>query len=472
MNKPNIILISIDTLRADHVSCYGYKRHTTPCLDQIAEEGVLFEKSYTTAAWTPPGHGSMLTGLYPSQHGAMGKNKIRKAVPTLAEKLMNNGYITAGFVNNSQVGELVGLNRGHQTFNELWKGIASKTIIDRGMRYVYRKAIKTLHRSDKGAGKTIRHVKSWLKDNVHCDVPFYLFIHFIEPHNPLNPPNPFRSKFLKEVSRNGYNKNIVKLVANNPLICLSDDIKPSPVDMNLIRALYDAEIAYTDYKIKELMNYLKELKVYDNTLIIITSDHGEHFGEHGLYSHVASLYEPVLHVPLIMRYPNVFKRGIRDIHIVQTIDIFPTVMEIIQINDDNFKSNSIGRSLVNAGSTVPYHDYIIAEWEGRIPEFVEDRIGKKDENIDWDRFTKKLTMIREDNYKYILGSNGSEELYDLASDRAEIKNLVLERKDVVEDLRQKLCVWEKNMKSTKIEEEEQSLMDEQVIKNLKVLGYM
>ena len=181
MKKPNIVLISIDTLRADHVSCYGYERKTTPCLDQLAEEGILFENSYSTGVWTPPGHGSMLTGLHPCQHGATGKNRLRKSVPTLAEILQNNGYRTVGLINNPQVGELVGFDRGHEIFCEVWRGVRARTVIDRGVRFIHRKALSALHRLDKGAKKTTDLAIKWLGENAKSGYPFYLFIHFIEP---------------------------------------------------------------------------------------------------------------------------------------------------------------------------------------------------------------------------------------------------------------------------------------------------
>lgn len=119
MKKPNIILVSIDTLRADHLSCYGYYKDTTPNIDRIASEGTIFRKNYSTGVWTPPGHASMLTGLYVSEHGVYGDRRLSDSIPTIATVLKENGYQTAGFVNNSQVGELVGLHKGHDMFVRL-----------------------------------------------------------------------------------------------------------------------------------------------------------------------------------------------------------------------------------------------------------------------------------------------------------------------------------------------------------------
>ena len=150
---PHVLLISIDTLRSDHVSCYGYERPTTPELDRLAQDGTRFTHAFGTAVWTPPSHGSMLTGLYPSQHGVVDENRLTSAISTAAEMLAATGYRTLGVVNNSQVGALTGLDRGHQSFHEVWRGIKSKNAVERGLRFAARRWRDFRGQNDHGAAR-------------------------------------------------------------------------------------------------------------------------------------------------------------------------------------------------------------------------------------------------------------------------------------------------------------------------------
>lgn len=466
MIHPSVVLISIDTLRADHLSCYGYFRLTTPNLDRLAEDGVIYENAYSTATWTPPAHASMLTGLYPSQHGVIDNRRLNSSIPTMAETLLRHGYNTVGFVNNSQVGEFVGLHKGHRTFYEVWKGTKSKTIIERTARYFLRKTTEIAGISDHGARKTNLLVKQWLYGNRHR--PFYMFIHYIEPHNPLKAPHPHRYKYLKKDNVK-INKEKLDLVAHNPLICFTDNIVLNEDEKEALIALYDGEIDYLDSRLGEVIEYLKKNKIYDDTLIIITADHGEHFGEHGLYSHVASLYEPIIHIPLIIKYPGDYKDQNRVSELVQLTDIYPTVLSAIGF-DRKVLGNVEGQSLFGRDNKTKYHEYIIAEWEGRIPEYVSRRI--KDSNGDpiISLFKEPIAMIREGKYKYILHAHGREELYDLSKDKSEIHNIKEEKKEITERLKQKLIQWQS--KNKEMEHAIQSLIDEVTKKNLESLGYM
>src|SRR5574340_908401 len=187
----NVILISLDTVRAAHLSCYGYGKRTTPNIDALAGEGTVFLQNYSTGVWTPPGHASMLTGLYVSEHGVYGARRLAEGVPTIAEVLKRHGYRTAGFVNNSQVGELVGFEKGHDKFMEVWKGIETDSLVERAISGLLRKTKEALGQTDMGAAQTNREFTDWI-NSANGPEPFYAFLHYIEPHNPLNPPQPFR----------------------------------------------------------------------------------------------------------------------------------------------------------------------------------------------------------------------------------------------------------------------------------------
>lgn len=471
MKNPNIILISIDTLRADHLSCYGYHRQTTPNIDRLASEGALFKNAYSTAVWTPPAHASMFTGLYPSQHGVVGFKKLAPDIPTIAEVLSNNGYNTVGFVNNPAAGEFVGLDRGHQKFYEIWRGITTKNLFVRGIHFLYRNWLAILGIQDHGAQKTNKLLKKWLRSEAIKDRPFYIFIHHIEPHNPLNAPYPFKKKFVTSKPFQAMDLDKLKKVAHNPLICYTDHIKLNQDEIDYLISMYDGEIAYVDKMVGEIIEMLRELQILDDTMIILTADHGEHFGEHNLFSHVASLYEPIVHIPLIIRYPHLYKSLQKYDHPVQVIDIFPTILDLVNDKNGHLK-NLPGQSLLprNGRIEIDENRSIFAEWEGRIPEFVKNRLNilnKTQQEVTF--IMKKRSMVRQGDEKYIYCDDGNEELFNLECDPDELNNLA-HKKERCKDLKDLLF----NTLETNIatENDLKKEMDDIVKQRLQGLGYI
>jgi len=455
----NILLISIDTCRADHLSCYGYHRPTTPNLERLAEDGVIYKQHYSTGVWTPPGHASMLTGLYVSEHGVYDENRLADEIPTIATILKQHGYQTAGFVNNSQVGELVGFNKGHDLFVEVWKGVPYKNQIERIIKGGYRRLREYLGYEDMGAKRTNRLFSAWI-NTIDKDKPFYCFLHYIEPHNPLNPPKPFKKRFLR-----GYkniNKKNVSKVAHNPLICYVEDINLNEDEVSFIKDLYDGELAYTDHIIGEVISILKDKNLYDNTMIIITSDHGEHFGEHGCWSHVASLYKEVLHIPLIIKYPSdIDMKGEKDGY-TQLVDLLPTVLDLTNISADGIKLSGLSL-LANNGNN--FHEYIFAEWEGRVPYFIRERLKDINSNEKLKNIKSKLVMIQDHNFK-ILKKENEEKIFELVKEDSTIYNI--KKSNRINFLRIELNKFKTDLKSTT----NKSQINSEIVKNLKALGYM
>jgi len=426
MKKPNIILISIDTLRSDHLSCYGYQRTTTPHIDRIAEKGVLFKNAYSTAVWTPPAHASMLTGYYSSQHQVIHQNKLNDDIPTIAQVLKKQGYHTAGFVNNSQVGELVGL-----------------------------------------AARTNRLAFNWLRNSWNREQPFYMFIHHIDAHNPLKAPRPFLFHFLSKELRNQIDMEKIWKVADNPLACFTDDIELNEAELEALTCLYDEEIRYVDHILGQLVKLLEEMNVFDDTLLILTADHGEHLGEHGMYSHVASLYEPIVHIPFILRYPREQSPAVRDDYI-QLVDIFPTISAAG--NSEPTHSSLPGKNLLD-----PNRDgdnrLLFAEWEGRIPFFVKDRLNDNNRKRITEHFSNKQWMCRRGELKLISDERGTYELYNTVQDPEEKDNLSKKQPAVFDQLREALEEW-KNSADSSRPSETYEYKDERLKKHLKALGYL
>ncbi len=492
VKRPNILLISIDTLRADHLSCYGYHRETTPNIDRLANEGTIYLQHYSTGVWTPPGHASMLTGLYVCEHGVYGENRLADDIPTIATILKEHGFQTAGFVNNSQVGKLVGFHKGHDLFVEVWKESPYKNSIERILKGGFRRFKDYLGYEDMGAKRTNELFFKWI-NSIERDKPFYCFLHYIEPHNPLKPPRPYKDKFLIEIKQissdviargqsprsnllNKFDMKKVKKVAYNPLICYVEDITLNYGEIEILKALYDGEIAYTDFIVGQLISILKNNDLYDNTMIIVTSDHGEHFGEHGCWSHVASLYKEVLQVPLIIKYPSDIRINGEINRYTQSVDILPTILDILGIS--SLEHMFSGFSLIDKNS----HEYIFAEWEGRVPYFIQDKVEAKakdkvnneveDKSKVEDiinKFETQMAMIQDMEYKYIWKSDGSEEIYDISDGKEELLNIQVQ-KEVKERLSSELLKKHRPMKD--IEESTNYSIDNEIAKNLKVLGYM
>ena len=470
MKKPNIILISIDTLRADHLSCYGYYRKTTPNIDNLASEGTIYLNNFSTGVWTPPAHASMLTGLYVSEHGVYGDKRLADSVPTIATVLKGNEYQTSGFVNNSAVGALVGFDKGHDTFVEVWKGIKPKSIIERIIRGGVRRIRKRLGYEDMGADKTNKLFYDWIRNHMDKERPFYAFLHYIEPHNPLDPPYPYKNKYLNKKMFKNTDEPKIKKVANNPLICFVEDLSLNDDEIDILKALYDSEIEYTDSKIGEVVEILKENNLYDDTMVVITSDHGEHLGEHNLWSHAASLYREILHIPLIIKFPEGIEYIKKVDSYTQLVDIFPTVMKIADIPENALNNNS-GISLVyNKKNGNLFHDLVFAEWEGRIPYFIEKRLTGPKSSLITSKFVKKMWMVLDSKYKYISSSDGQDELYDLKNDKNELNNLISKNQEVAARMKMKLAEWKS--RRTKNISKEQFIIDEEIKRNLEALGYI
>lgn len=466
--KPNIILISLDTVRADHLSCYGYNKPTTPNIDKLAEDGVLFKHAYSTAVWTPPAHASMLTGLYPSEHGVVDQNRLDPSIPTIAEILLANGYHTAGFVNNSQVGELVGLHKGHETFVEVWRGAQAKSFAERAIRYAGRKALDIIGLKDHGARLTNHLAIKWLEEVKKDDKPFYLFLHYIDAHNPLKAPIPYHKKFLDKRLEKEIDKKKVSLMADNPLRYYTQDIRLTEYENEYLIALYDGEIAYLDSKVGEIVSYLKQNNLYDNSILILTADHGEHFGEHGHYSHVASLYQPIIHIPMIIKRAEGFKKGITSEKSSQLVDLLPTILGFIRVEPKDTLFSGI--DLFSEESSLSER-CLISEWEGRVPYFIllDLNCDKSDKRVQ--PFTNKMFSIIKGNYKYIISSSDAEELFDIASDDREQNNLIQVKSSIHKLLKTHFQEWKNKLKQRAPYTNSYEI-DEETKRNLQGLGYM
>jgi arylsulfatase len=303
--KYNLLVISIDTCRADHLTCYGYNRDTSPHLDQLAKEGVLFEDVTAASSWTVPSHMSMFTSLYPSVHKVQEASALAEGIPTLAECLAKSGYVTAAFVSAATMNHWFGFNRGFQFYDDY--------TVSRSEPNQFRKVV-TGHLVTEQAAK-------WLQK--HSRENFFLFLHYFDCHGDYISPAPFNEKFDPDYKGKENGRFIGMWPADKRA-------SVSVMDLAHIVALYDGGIAYTDEQVGKIFQLLQDLRLSEKTLVIVLSDHGEGFLEHGLFTHGNSLYEELLRVPLILRLPGVIPAGKRVAGNVSHVDLMPTVMGLLQ----------------------------------------------------------------------------------------------------------------------------------------------
>jgi arylsulfatase A-like enzyme len=418
-HNPNIILIVMDAVRADHLSCYGYSVPTTPGLDEIAAKGLIFDRAFAAAPWTPPSHASLFTGTYPARHGVdVGENLYLSSLyPTMAEILSRNGYATLGILPDAHLSAARGFSRGFTDFVETFR-----------MPYValdYHSATSLLRNlilgRDARAYHSSRLLKQWLHKQVSSGTqPFFAFINYKTAHNSYRSPLPFRSRF-KIAPATGQDPRKLRYYANGGAYpYMAGGLDMTERDMQVVQSWYDGAIAYLDHSIRDLQQCLRELGVYDDTLMIVTADHGENFGDHGLGYHLFCLYDSLIRVPLLIIYPRLGERGKRIQSLVSLTDVLPTVLELIGCDLDEYPALQ-GKSLLPFdGSEV--HGHILAEF-GR-PQYMLKRLAARYPEHSFSRYDKGLQCIRTAELKLIVGSDGSEELYHLDEDPAETRNVI------------------------------------------------
>jgi len=463
--KPNIILIVLDAVRADHLSCYGYSKPTTPYLEELAAKGVIFDRAFAAAPWTPPSHASLFTGTYPSRHGVdvdenlylNGKN------PTMAEILSLNGYATLAVLPDAHLSQARGFNRGFNHFEEIFRIPYVSFDRDSAMSLLR----NLVWGRDGRAYHSSRLLKNWLRKQIRTDAqPFFAFINYKTAHNSYRSPLPFSSRF-KISPVTGQDPRKLRYYANGGAYpYMAGGFEMTARDMEVVQSWYDGAIAYLDHSIRDLLQFLKELRVYDDTLIIITADHGENFGDHGLGYHLFCLYDSLIRVPLLMSYPRLGKNGKRISSLVSLTDVLPTVLELIGCDLRDYPE-------IQGKSLLPFHErevhaHIFAEF-GR-PRYMLKRLAARYPQHDFSRFDRGLRCIRTTEFKLILGSDGSEELYHLPSDPAEISNVINDYPEEADILRRVLgdLLASSRPATVSLRSREDDLV---IVKNLEDLGY-
>lgn len=336
--RKHVVLISIDTLRADHLGLYGYERATSPNIDELARGAVVFEEAFSSSHWTFPSHASLLTGLDPVALGALTtKDKLQPEYKTLAETLRENGWQTAAFVgggNFSYISSERGLGQGFGRYTHA--PYAHEGMQSWALSWISHRWSRTVEHEIGTATSQIAHVERWLKSR--SDAPFFLFLHLFDVHSdkhrlPYDAPGEFRERFASGVGADFTGCHPSGVCASRMLVAYArGEIEGRPSDDHIQRMidLYDGGIAYADAELKRFFDALEREGLSDSTTIVITSDHGEAFFEHGLPLH-EDLHHENLHVPLILKDPDLAPRRIQGV--VQNMDIVPTILELVGVGD-------------------------------------------------------------------------------------------------------------------------------------------
>jgi arylsulfatase A-like enzyme len=320
-----IILISIDTLRPDFLTCYNPQAGApTPSMDALAADGILFENAYSAAPWTKPSVTSFMTGLPPVVHG-VNNHRVRQpdSLITLAERLASFGFRTAGFGKNTFLTDRLNYQQGFQTYDFFPKGDRD-TGFGFGVKLYYQKISPLLFKLHANTEQLLDHTLEWIRKNGQD--PFFLWLHTHDPHFPLTPPAVYLAgKKPPERIKDSY----PKLVRDMPSILKLTD----PEEREWVRELYRAEVLYVDDNLGRLWQNLKEEGLYDEALIILTSDHGEELWEHDQFGHGHTLYNELIHVPLIIKLPKSIRspEPLRIMEKVSQLSLFPTILELCQI---------------------------------------------------------------------------------------------------------------------------------------------
>jgi arylsulfatase A-like enzyme len=410
-DAPNVVLIVLDTVRAKSLTPYGYSRQTSPALAQLAAQGVTFDRALATAPWTLPSHASFFTGLYPHEHGADWSKPLDGRHATLAEVLRDKGYLTAGFAANTlNVTRTHGLARGFIHFEDLPVSIGRLALsTSLGTLIAGQGSVRhwlNYHEvADRQHAETITtNCLSWLR--AHQGRPFFVFVNYFDTHDPYLPPDPFATKFGPR--RNPKTRFWHTGVAAFPV----DRERMSPAAKQAEIDAYDGAIAYVDSQVDRLLTFLDAQGQRHRTLVIVTSDHGEQLGEHGLFNHGNSLYRPLTHVPLVMSLPGRLPAGVRVAAPVSLKDLPRTVMDVLGDPEGRpFAGHSLVRSWT--GAEGENGDAVLIEATRR-------PFG----NQQWYPLLKgNMTSVVAEGYQYIRNGDDTEELYDFTNDTEERVNL-------------------------------------------------
>lgn len=419
--KHNLIVVSIDTLRADHLGCYGYSKPTSPLLDNLAARGVLFENASATSPWTLPSHGSLLTGFYPGQIGLSSTlNKLPPHTETLATLISRHNIATAAIVNSIYITERYGLDRGFDHFIFVPESYTTTGV----------------------APRIVEDAIAWL--DKHGQKQFFLFLHFYDVHSDYSSLPHYEKEFV------GAYDGIVDGTTRQLLDVRHGKLELNAGDIQHLMDLYDAGIRQLNDHLEVLFDFLNKRRLLEKTFLIITSDHGEEFLEHGKILHSETHYQQAIHIPLIILGPGI-PPSKRVKEVVSLVDVLPTALSLLGISQP---------STLSGVDLTPL-------WQGGSWRFTERTIFSEADKLNEQNDIKRAA--RKEAYKlhYNVLTKATE-LYNLTDDPKEQINIAGEQSSVVSVLFSEL----EDFMRTRYRAENPATLRPEEIEKLKKLGYL
>ena len=399
----NVVFVSVDTVRADYLQLYKSSGVETPNLASLAKDGILFEKVISQIPYTLPSHATMFTGLHPVAHGVRDnvEDILGKGIHTIAETFQKNGYNTAGFIGSMVLNRSTGLSKGFEYYDDF---LSRADVRGEDLGAIERRAEDVLNSFENWHGKRAEQK------------PFFAFLHFYDPHDPYDPPAPF-----------------------------------APAERTN-QELYKGEIRYVDQVLGKLFEYLRNKGLWDSTVIVVTSDHGEMLNEHGEVGHGFFLYQPALAVPLVIHVPQ-STAGKKVSDVVQLVDLPSTILDLAQIPvPKQMQGESLAPVILNNARRE--NRFALSE-----SYFASIQLG-----------VSPVFSIQDSSWKYIHAPHP--ELYDLSKDPAESANLIEEKKSLSTQMRQKLLKFGETYRSSSNKTEEKRTITAEQAEQFAALGYL
>ncbi len=399
-SSDNILLVTLDTTRADRLGCYGYEKASTAALDSLAAGGARFEHAVSSIPLTLPSHATLFSGLYPPEHGLHfnSSGSLSEEIQTLPKVLRERGYRTAAFVSAFVLDSRYGLAQGFEVYSDDLPGLGTAA-----------------HEVAQIPGNIVTdRALGWLNQNVESN--FFCWVHLFDPHDPYEPPEPFKSRF------------------EDP---------------------YDGEVSFADAQVARLLQWLKNNSLTENTLVVVVGDHGESLGDHGEDLHGFFVYDSTIRVPLIFSWPGRIGAVEVTSEAVGVVDVFPTILELLDVEKSEHSDHVSGRSLVPlmTGSTL--------ESNVSRPVYAETRVPMVEYH--W----SPLTALISKPWKYI--DSSKPELYDLDADSGESRDVISDNPEVAQKLRHQL---DELTESFETHEPGPAMLDEAALRRLRSLGYL
>lgn len=403
MDQPSILLIVLDSVRKDRLSCFGHERPTTPFLDELSESATSFTQVISPSPWTGTSHASIFSGGYPFDHGVYGRSPdLGTDVPVIAEALSQAGYRTIGFSNSPYTNVEKGFDRGFDRYHDITTlpkvfGRMFEPNWDY-LRFVPRYFLRDDDISWYQAERLKREI-------TEIREPVFAFINFNSAHVPYDPPSPQRERF--EAYYDEWEtvdlQTARTLATDGGYPYMAGEIDASNTEWDLVKCWYDGELAYQDAIIGDLLARLRQANLLDEMMIVVMADHGEHLGENGLALHQFSLREPLINVPVILKTPGQTRsRTVQELR--STIDVTATILNAADASD-RFEHRGHGLATGSA------HESVYAEW-GRPTERLLEKMRGLGADMSW--VDRGLRAIRTEEYKLVEDTRGDLELYRIA----------------------------------------------------------